>query len=113
MTRSAPCSKSARLAPFSSATRSSLAGPRTANLMREEVSTSALLGQSRVVLPSVGMARRLSPPRHPVDFELDGERITGDKGEPLAFSLIGAGKVALCRSPKLHRPHGPYCLRGG
>jgi sarcosine oxidase subunit alpha len=58
------------------------------------------------------MARRLHPPRHPVEFELDGETIVAEKGEPLAFALIAAGKVALCRSPKLHRPHGPYCLRG-
>src|SRR6266542_3658470 len=57
-------------------------------------------------------AGRLSPPGRPVDFELDGERIVADKGEPIAFSLIASGKVALCRSPKLHRPHGPYCLRG-
>jgi sarcosine oxidase subunit alpha len=59
------------------------------------------------------MARRLSPPREPVDLELDGERIVAERGEPIAFSLIAAGKVALSRSPKLHRPHGPYCLRGG
>src|SRR5215471_20936267 len=59
------------------------------------------------------MARRLSPPRQPVDLELDGERITADKGEPISFALVASGKLALCRSPKLHRPHGPYCLRGG
>jgi sarcosine oxidase subunit alpha len=36
-----------------------------------------------------------------------------EEGEPIAFALIASGKVALSRSPKLHRPHGPYCLRGG
>src|SRR5262245_29976211 len=59
------------------------------------------------------MAGRMTPPRHPVTFEFDGKPIVADKGEPIAFSLIAAGKIALCRSPKLHRPHGPYCLRGG
>jgi sarcosine oxidase subunit alpha len=59
------------------------------------------------------MASRLHPPRHPVEIELDGETIVAEKGEPIAFALVAAGHVALCRSPKLHRPHGPYCLRGG
>jgi sarcosine oxidase subunit alpha len=59
------------------------------------------------------MVRRLHPPRHPVELELDGETIVAEKGEPIAFALLASGKVALCRSPKLHRPHGPYCLRGG
>lgn len=32
--------------------------------------------------------------------------------EPLALSLIAADRLLLSRSPKLHRPRGPYCLRG-
>jgi sarcosine oxidase subunit alpha len=60
----------------------------------------------------LAMAGRLHPPRHPVELELDGEPIVAEKGEPIAFALLASGKVALCRSPKLHRPHGPYCLRG-
>jgi sarcosine oxidase subunit alpha len=60
----------------------------------------------------VMMASRLGPPKRPVEVELDGERLPADQGEPIAFALIAAGKLALSRSPKLHRPHGPYCLRG-
>jgi len=59
------------------------------------------------------MASRLSLPRHPVELDFDGEPIVAEEGEPIAFALIASGKVALSRSPKLHRPHGPYCLRGG
>src|SRR5689334_12132285 len=110
MTSSASSSKSSRLAPFSRATRSSCAGPRTANRMaNEEYHRRASAAAFSAIVP-VAMARRLHPPRHPVEFELDGETIVAEKGEPLAFALIAAGQVALCRSPKLHRPHGPYCL---
>jgi sarcosine oxidase, subunit alpha len=42
----------------------------------------------------------------------DGETITARPGEPLALSLIAADRLLLSRSPKLHRPRGPYCLRG-
>src|SRR4051794_40760480 len=59
------------------------------------------------------MARRLAPPAHPVELELDGEILVAEKGDPLAFALLAAAKVARSRSPKPHRPHGPYCLRGG
>jgi sarcosine oxidase subunit alpha len=58
------------------------------------------------------MACRLAPLREPVTFELDGERIEAERGEPIAFALLAADKLALSRSPKLHRPHGPWCLRG-
>jgi sarcosine oxidase subunit alpha len=59
------------------------------------------------------MARRLAPAQEPVVFQLDGETIEAERGEPLAFALLAADKLALSRSPKLHRPHGPSCLRGG
>jgi len=59
------------------------------------------------------MAYRLTEPRRPVELEFDGEKIIAEHGEPIAFALIAADKLALARSPKLHRPHGPYCLRGG
>src|SRR6266545_2379293 len=65
------------------------------------------------MLSSSAMASRLEPPKQPVEFEFDGEAITAERGEPLAFALIAADRLALSRSPKLHRPHGPYCLRGG
>jgi sarcosine oxidase subunit alpha len=41
----------------------------------------------------------------------DGEIIEAEAGEPLAFSLIASERLLLSRSPKLHRPRGPYCLR--
>lgn len=58
------------------------------------------------------MAHRFAPVRDLVTFELDGERIVAERGEPIAFALVAADKLALARSPKLHRPHGPACLRG-
>jgi sarcosine oxidase, subunit alpha len=57
-------------------------------------------------------ARRLRPPVQPVTITLDGQRIEADEGEPLAFSLLAADRLVLARSPKLHRPRGPSCLRG-
>jgi len=65
------------------------------------------------VLSSSAMAARLDPPKRPVEFEFDGETLTAEEGEPLLFALLASDKLALSRSPKLHRPHGPYCLRGG
>lgn len=42
----------------------------------------------------------------------DGQALPARLGEPLALSLIAADRLLLSRSPKLHRPRGPYCLRG-
>jgi sarcosine oxidase subunit alpha len=47
-----------------------------------------------------------------VVFTLDGEEIEAERGEPLAMSLLAAGKRTIARSPKFHRPRGPTCLRG-
>jgi sarcosine oxidase subunit alpha len=58
------------------------------------------------------MARRLEPPKDPVAIEHDGDRLVAERGEPLAHALIAADRLLLARSPKLHRPRGPYCLRG-
>lgn len=58
-------------------------------------------------------AHRFVPLRVPVTICLDGERVAAEAGEPVAFSLIAADKLVLARSPKLHRPRGPSCLRGG
>src|SRR4051812_13214376 len=114
MTSSAWCSNSRRLAPSSRAAKSPLAGPRTPNRIPEEVSTETSLPRDgNEVVCSTLMARRLAPIRDSVHFELDGETIEAERGEPVAFALWAADKVALARSPKLHRPHGPYCLRGG
>jgi sarcosine oxidase, subunit alpha len=55
---------------------------------------------------------RLRPPSDPVTIHLDGEPVVGERGEPVAVSLVAAGRLALARSPKFHRPRGPACLRG-
>jgi sarcosine oxidase, subunit alpha len=54
---------------------------------------------------------RLRAPRRPVTVHLDGEAIVAERGEPAAIALIAAGRLALARSPKFHRPRGPSCLR--
>lgn len=55
---------------------------------------------------------RIRPLVHPVTFTLDGEKITAERGEPLAAAIVAAGKTPVARSPKFHRPRGPSCLRG-
>src|SRR5580704_1979391 len=59
------------------------------------------------------MFRRSRPPTDPVTIHLDGEALPAERGEPLAASLLAADKTILARSPKLHRPRGPSCFRGG
>ncbi|MGC4093598.1 MAG: 2Fe-2S iron-sulfur cluster-binding protein [Polyangiaceae bacterium] len=58
------------------------------------------------------MTLRTRPCGKPVEFLHDGELLTAEAGEPLAFALVAAERLLLSRSPKLHRPRGPYCLRG-
>jgi sarcosine oxidase, subunit alpha len=58
------------------------------------------------------MLRRARAPANPVTIYLDGEPVVAERGEPLAMALLGADKVTLARSPKLHRPRAPSCLRG-
>jgi sarcosine oxidase subunit alpha len=58
------------------------------------------------------MAGRLYPPRDPVTFTVDGERVVADRGEPVAAAMLAAGIVTMARSPKFHRPRGPACMRG-
>lgn len=57
------------------------------------------------------MPSRLRALTQPVDLTHDGDRIEANAGESLAHALLGADRLALTRSPKLHRPRGPYCLR--
>ena len=57
------------------------------------------------------MAGRVAPLRNPVTITLDGEAIEAEEGEPLAASLLAAGRVSFARSPKFHRPRGPACMR--
>ncbi|MGH7269367.1 MAG: 2Fe-2S iron-sulfur cluster-binding protein [Polyangiaceae bacterium] len=62
--------------------------------------------------PSPSVMPRVRPIAHRVTMELDGEPVIAELGEPVAVALIGAGVLALARSPKFHRPRGPACLRG-
>jgi sarcosine oxidase subunit alpha len=55
--------------------------------------------------------RRLIAVRDPVTIYLDGKAVVAERGEPAAIALLAAGRVALARSPKFHRPRGPACLR--
>lgn len=57
-------------------------------------------------------ASRIRPLSDPVTIRHDGEALVVERGESLASGLIAAGRLLLARSPKLHRPRGPYCLRG-
>lgn len=59
------------------------------------------------------MARRLAQPSDPVELLHDGEKVLAERGEPLAHALIAADRLLIARSGKMHRPRGPYCLRGG
>jgi sarcosine oxidase, subunit alpha len=59
------------------------------------------------------MPYRLNALRDPVEIEHDGEPVAAERGEPIAVALLGSDRLPLARSPKLHRPRGPYCLRGG
>lgn len=58
------------------------------------------------------MLERSRPLRDPVTIYLDDAPIQAERGEPIAVALLAAGKITLARSPKLHRPRAPSCLRG-
>jgi sarcosine oxidase subunit alpha len=55
---------------------------------------------------------RTRTPTDPVTLWLDGEAVVAQRGEPAAVALVAAGRLALARSPKFHRPRGPACLAG-
>jgi sarcosine oxidase subunit alpha len=59
------------------------------------------------------MAQRFGVLRNAVTLTADGVQLTAEQGEPLAHALIAAGRTPMVRSPKLRRPRGPWCLRGG
>lgn len=66
-----------------------------------------------MALPScVGVATRLGPAPDAVEISHDGTSLVAQRGESLALALLAADRLLLSRSPKLHRPRGPYCLRG-
>src|SRR5260221_5428390 len=54
---------------------------------------------------------RCGPLRDPVTITFDGAEVQASRGEPVAAALVGAGKMALARSAKFHRPRGPACMR--
>jgi sarcosine oxidase subunit alpha len=58
------------------------------------------------------MPRRLDVLDAPVRLTHDGGELLARAGEPLLLSLLVGKGFVLSRSPKLHRPRGPYCLRG-
>jgi sarcosine oxidase subunit alpha len=55
---------------------------------------------------------RTVPAEPGVTIELDGDVVAARRGEPIAAALLAAGELRLARSPKLHRPRGPSCMRG-
>jgi len=59
------------------------------------------------------MFRRTGALRDPVKLSLDGSPIEAERGEPIAIAMLATDTFILARSPKLHRPHAPSCLRGG
>src|SRR5690348_4294251 len=59
----------------------------------------------------MAIGRRTRPISNPVVLTLDGERLEAERGEPIAASLLAAGKHTIARSPKFHRPRGPSCMR--
>jgi sarcosine oxidase subunit alpha len=50
--------------------------------------------------------------RAPVSFTFDGRRCEGVEGEPVAVSLLAAGRRTLSRSFRFHRPRGLMCSTG-
>jgi sarcosine oxidase subunit alpha len=53
-------------------------------------------------------------PGFPTDCTItfDGDPIPARSGESVASALLAAGRPLLARSPKYHRPRGPFCLAG-
>lgn len=43
---------------------------------------------------------------------VDGREIPARTGESVASALVAAGRPLVSRSPKYHRPRGPFCLAG-
>ena len=55
---------------------------------------------------------RFSPVDSTVTIELDGDQLQAREGEPVACAVIANGQLIFSRSPKYHRPRGPFCLTG-
>jgi sarcosine oxidase subunit alpha len=57
-------------------------------------------------------AKNPHPAVKKIDFFFEGNRLTGNEGEPIAKALFAAGVTTLSHSPKYHRPRGVHCARG-
>ncbi len=57
---------------------------------------------------------RLADPRFATDCTVtfDGHAVPARTGESVASALLAAGRLVISRSPKYHRPRGPFCLSG-
>jgi sarcosine oxidase subunit alpha len=55
---------------------------------------------------------RLRPVESPVTIELDGHQLPAREGESVAAALLAHDEFIFARSPKYHRPRGPYCMSG-
>jgi predicted molibdopterin-dependent oxidoreductase YjgC len=59
------------------------------------------------------MFRRLAPTEAlPIDFEVDGKRVTARAGESVAAALLNAGRVPLRHTPISGAPRAPLCMMG-
>src|ERR1700761_2783655 len=71
---------------------------------------SGLPGRKAVTAASRIEGKVERPP--PVQFSVDGRRISGVPGESLAVALMNAGIIALRQSPLMHAPRGVFCMMG-
>ena len=55
---------------------------------------------------------RLTSVEPTVTIELDGDQLQAREGEPVACAVIANDQLIFSRSPKYHRPRGPFCMTG-
>lgn len=55
---------------------------------------------------------RFSPADTTVTIELDGDQLQAREGEPVACAVLANDELIFSRSPKYHRPRGPFCMTG-
>lgn len=56
---------------------------------------------------------RIKPISARATITLDGHPLEAQEGEPVACALMANDELIFSRSPKYHRPRGPFCLSGG
>jgi sarcosine oxidase, subunit alpha len=64
------------------------------------------------VIPNLRVLPTVPPRGQPCTIEHDGQELPAVEGEPLAVALFAGGVRVLARSPKFHRPRGPFCFDG-